>query len=72
MRIDLLNLRSLDTSASLKSAGILLPARIWTISPGTSADAGMACQFPSRRTVTSEGSIPEIEAMTRLVLQSYG
>jgi hypothetical protein len=71
VKTDLSNLRSLDIWQRRKSAGILFPARISTTSPGTKSAAGMELELPWRRTTTWDGSMPEIEATTRLELQSY-
>ncbi len=55
---------------SLRSAGIFSPMLIATKSPGTRSLAGTLDRSESRRTSTSEGSIPLIEAMTREVEMS--
>ena len=58
------NCKSALTSMSLKSAGTFSPILMVTRSPGTSSFAGTFVWPPSRRTKTSEGSMPSIEAMT--------
>lgn len=64
------NCKSELTSMSLISAGIFSPMLMVTKSPGTKSLAGTFDCSASRRTRTSEGSIPLMDAITREVEKS--
>lgn len=64
------NCRSVLTSINLRSAGTFSPILIVIISPGTRFLASTLVYDESRRTNTSDGSIPLIDAITREVEKS--
>lgn len=64
VRIDRSNLASEDISTKRTSAGSLLPALIYSISPGTISLATTVTWAPSRSSRQSSGSMVVIDAMT--------
>lgn len=65
VRIDLSNFASEEISMSRTSAGSLLPALIYRMSPGTISLASTVAWTPSRNMMQLSGSIVVIDAMTR-------